>query len=535
MQKCLGIYIESNIIKYAKVSKDRDDIKIESFGIRFFENLSAEISKIIEETFSFNVPISINLLGEKYLYFDIFALLSKKDIEKTVVTEFETFCNEKQYNLNAFENRYALTQNVDDKEKLRAIDIYVNKIQLNRQTQNFEKFKLNRVVPTPIVIGNIANLEKRENQLIVNMEEETTITTILNQQIYNIETLEYGSREVLDSINKVENSYAKAYDICKNTTIYTANVEETSEEQPYLQNIVPTLFKIVQRLQEIVSDETIKYQTIYLTGTLAALNNIDLYFQEFFSNVECKILRPKYVEDINTKVNMKDYIEVNSAIALAVSELGEGIQELNFRKVSTGEKLSQLLKIELKPSKNGEKKVAVKEEFKAKLDGTEMWLVRGIGAVLSILIIFCVFSKILSTRMIEKEKEITDLKSKETAQIGAITGNKSALDSKTQAYLALISDLESIEKRTNDTAARRNLVPNLLNQIMFVIPEKVQLISIKNTTGDTISIVAQSEDYEQLGYFIATLKTKSILRNIVSSSGIKNDGKVQVTIEGDLR
>ena len=40
-------------------------------------------------------------------------------------------------------------------------------------------------------------------------------------------------------INKIENSYSKAYEICKNTTIYTAEMEESSEEQPYLQNIMP--------------------------------------------------------------------------------------------------------------------------------------------------------------------------------------------------------------------------------------------------------------------------------------------------------
>ena len=61
MQKCLGIYIEDNIIKYAKVSKDRDDMKVESFGIRFFQDLTEELSKIIQETYSFSTPVSINL------------------------------------------------------------------------------------------------------------------------------------------------------------------------------------------------------------------------------------------------------------------------------------------------------------------------------------------------------------------------------------------------------------------------------------------------------------------------------------------
>ena len=108
MQKCLGIYIEDNLIKYAKVSKEREEMKVESFGIRFFQDLHEELRKIIEETYSFNTPISINLAEEKYLYFDIFALLSKKDIQKTIQTEFENYCDEKKYNKDSFETRYAL-------------------------------------------------------------------------------------------------------------------------------------------------------------------------------------------------------------------------------------------------------------------------------------------------------------------------------------------------------------------------------------------------------------------------------------------
>ena len=61
MQNCLGIYIENNLIKYAKVSKDKNDFKVEAFGIRFFENLNETIKKVVEETYSFNTPISINI------------------------------------------------------------------------------------------------------------------------------------------------------------------------------------------------------------------------------------------------------------------------------------------------------------------------------------------------------------------------------------------------------------------------------------------------------------------------------------------
>ena len=40
MASCLGLYIEPNLIKYAKVSKNNDALKVESFGVKFFENIN---------------------------------------------------------------------------------------------------------------------------------------------------------------------------------------------------------------------------------------------------------------------------------------------------------------------------------------------------------------------------------------------------------------------------------------------------------------------------------------------------------------
>ncbi len=538
MQKCLGIYIEDNLIKYAKVSKERETTKVESFGIRFFQNLNDELKKIVEETYSFNTPISINIANEKYLYFDIFALLNKKDVEKTVQTEFENFCEEKKYNENAFETRYALMPKKDDNEKIRALDIYINKIELNRQIDLLSNYKLTKVMPMPITIANIARLNKRENQLIINMEETTTVTTIYSNQIYAVDTIEAGSKEVLDKINKQENSYAKAYEICKNTTIYTADSEELNIEgndQNYLQDIMPTVYKIADQLKEIINNTGEKFQTIYLTGTLATINNIDLYFQEFFPDVDCKILKPNIVDEAVTKINIKEYVEANSAIALATAGLGEGIQELNFKKVKSSERLSNLLKIDLPGSGSKEgKKINIQNDFKTTMTTMEMNLVRIIVAILIVLIIYTIFSRILWSQMTKKEDEIKGYISAEQTEISKVNSNTSQLDTKTDAYKKLISELDRINEKINDAAARRNSIPTLLYQIMSNIPDKVQVTRIENTTDRTIVIQARAYDYKQLGTFIAAIKAKTILRNVISSSSSKSTGIVTITIEGEL-
>ena len=534
MQTCLGIYIEDNLIKYAKVSKERDELKVESFGIRFYQNLTEEIEKIVEETFCYTTPISVNLYNEKYLYFDIFSLLNKKDIQKTIVTEFETYCEEKNYNSNAFENRYALMPNQQDDEKIKVLDVFINKIEFNRQKQPLEKYKLSKMMPISIAIGNIARLNKKENTLIVNMEESTTITTIYDKQIYNVETLDIGSKEVLDSINVSENSYSKAYEICKNTTIYTAEMEDSTEEQPYLQSIMPTLFKIAEEVQKIVSASELKIQTIYLTGNLSVVNNIDLYFQEFFTDIECRILKPNIIDEAINKVNIKDYVEVNSAIALATVGLGQGIQELNFQKPKTADKLTQFLKIEMPSGKviGGNSKFDF--SLKGTLSNTEVWLVRSVVAILLILIIYTIFSKLLSTQMLNKEQEIRSLISQQNSQISSVNSDQTSINAKTEKYKNLIADLKKMNEKISDVAARRNSIPNLLNQIMYNIPDKVQLTSIENTSNKSISITAQSLDYDQLGYFKAVLDKKKILKNVVSTSGVKNGDIITVTIEGEL-
>ena len=61
MATCLGIYIDNNIIKYAKVTKKKEDLKIDAYGIKFYSDLKEAIKQVVSETFSFKIPISVNL------------------------------------------------------------------------------------------------------------------------------------------------------------------------------------------------------------------------------------------------------------------------------------------------------------------------------------------------------------------------------------------------------------------------------------------------------------------------------------------
>ena len=281
MPSCLGLYIETNIIKYAKVSKERDILKIESFGIKFYDKLDEAIKQIISETYSFKIPISINLSDEIYNYFYMFNLLKKEDLKKAIETEFESYCFDKNINKNAFEGRYALANSIEDKDKIKVIYVSTNKTSLNRDTQLVEDAKVSCVTPLGTSIANVAEVKQKENIIIVNIEEKTTITTIIDQKVYDVRKIEEGSADILNQINAKENSYSKAYEVCKNSTIYTMEGKELQDEgNEYLDDIMPTLYKIVQKIQEYVVNTTTKFDKIYITGTMSVVNNIDLYFTD---------------------------------------------------------------------------------------------------------------------------------------------------------------------------------------------------------------------------------------------------------------
>ena len=189
MATCLGIYIDKNIIKYAKVSKEKESLKIDAYGIKFYSNLLETINQVVSETFSFKVPISVNISDEMYNYMNMSTLLSKKDLEKAVSTEFESLCYEKDYNPNALESRFTLVNDINDKDKVRVIHISTNKTKIGKILQDFEGKMVGTIAPISISIANIAPLNPKENILIVNMENKTTVTTVVGQKVYDVQQL----------------------------------------------------------------------------------------------------------------------------------------------------------------------------------------------------------------------------------------------------------------------------------------------------------------------------------------------------------
>ncbi len=546
MPSCLGLYIENNMIKYAKISKDHDNFRIDSFGMKFFDNINESIKQIVSETYSYKTPICVNISDEKYYYAQIFSLLNKKYIEKAVSTEFDLYCNETGKNRKALEYRNLLVPNLEDKDKRTSLYAYADKSNIVGRLQLLDSYRVSKIVPLPLSIVNLSNFADKKNSIIVNIEKNTSVTTVVNGQIQRVDIIENGMKEVLDSIMIKENSYAKAYEICKNTTIYTTQGRNLQvEENEYMEDIMPSLYKIIEKLKEIIINNEIEISNIYITGLAAVINNIDLYFEENFPDKKCEILTPFFIKKTNVKLNIKDYIEVNSAISLALQGIGIGNKEINFKRNNGLEELSNLLRLEKEPKKSDNVNSKTKKNISnlknginfdlgEALDKVEVGMLRTAITLLILILIFIIFSKTITNQIAKKEQEAQSYITYTEDEISDIAANTRTVKSRAEQYNSLIEKIEEASEKLTQSYARKNVLPNFLTEIMFNIPKEVQLLSIKNPSGKTIKIEAQAEEYEQLGYFIAKIKNEGILTDVTSSSGTKKDELIKITIQGNL-
>ena len=552
MADCLGLYISDNLIKYAKMSKDGNEIKLQTSGVKAYSNLQETVSQIVSETDSEQIPLSINVDEEKYNFFWMSSLLNNKDLPKAISTEFESVCYDKNDNPNNYTTRYELMQDSENENRLQVLHVALEKTKLNLLTTKFIEKKASYITPIPVAITNILTPGAQENSIIVNIEDKTTVTTIIDGKIQNVKKIDSGMGAILDAINAKENSYAKAYEICKNTTIYTMQSQEiSSEENEHMADIVPVLFEIGTKLKNIISENNTKVSKIYLTGAGVVVNNIDYYFNEILESETCEILKPFFAED-DAQINVKDYIEVNSATALALQGLGMGLKNINFGRDTntTWNKIKKILTMEVGGSKSkAKKKNKGNKESKGLKDiklNINLNLLTGkvslfvkyfFFASLMAFVTYSILSVYTVNEIKSKQKQIEKVISNTNNQIALIQKDTTALNKKITEYTDLTKNLQDAKAIVDENNSYKNSIPVLLSEIMRIIPKGVQLTSVENPTGKKIIINAQANKYEQLAYFKAELRSEGVLKpdTVVSSQAVKTNSKlVKIVIEGEL-
>lgn len=554
MQYCLGISIDDKFIKYAKVQKEDNTFKVESYGINSYNNMDLDkrIAQIIQETDSSKIPISTDIQNEKYYFFNFFGVKNKTYAKEAIQTEFESFCTDNHINKNTIEGRYIYTKNIDMPDQNKAIYIYANKGEMEERLNLFKGAKVVSATPDAIAIPNIVNIEPNKNIMIVDISDNTKITTLINKNIYNVDILSEGLKEAFDTINLKENSTLKTYEVLKNTTIYTMDMDTTSNKKndEYLQHIVPALYKVAQEVLNITKNYK-KIDQIYLTGYATVINNIELYFQEYFKNSKVEILKPFFIEK-NDRVNVKDYIEVNQAIALALQGMGYGARTINFSTDKKADKIKSMLSMNMtdiinsfkvQKADNGKEKNKPKLNvdlgfLKNKSKNLDTSMTNAFISLLLITILYCAGSIWVSKQILSETDKVKDDVSYTQEQIAKATNDDSKINTKTNDYKRYKSNLENTSNVIETKRSRKNQITTLLNKIVYTIPKEVQLTEIKNEEKggkQHIYISAQSKKYEQLAYFKAKLKNANILDNVTSNEGTKSGDVVTTIIEGDLR
>ena len=270
-----------------------------------------------------------------------------------------------------------------------------------------------------------------------------------------------------------------------------------------------------------------------------------MYFQDRLNDIQCDLVKPSFLDSQSLKIGIKDYIEVNSAISLALSGLQSG-NELNFANKNAFN--IQGLEIAGLPKGKGDKVKSLKETAGEKLDAFEKLVVRLLILAIIFIMIYSTLTKNLYTNMEQKLSD-TDQKTRETqASIVSMSKTKTSVEYLTSEYESLISKLNNESVQNGQAVYRSDEINNFLTKLKTIIPTEVKLVSLENTQSRHFVIQARAAKYQQLGYFKALLETatsegtsyKAILENVKASTGIRyhdsdtNEDYVLVTIEGDL-
>lgn len=320
MASALGIFIDRNIIKYAKLNGTKDKLKVESYGMKYGENHKELLKQIIEETNSSKNNVVINAAEIHYEETSIFSMLKKKDYDKAVEVAYEEIIDKQKLRPELLEYGYILSKNPADSEKLHVLLGIQEKGAMETRANLFgQNVMLYSQMPIGISISNI--YESSLPALIVNIEEDTYITEIYDTEPIKVTRIATGTKNIIDTINNEENSISKSYEVLRNMVLPTDDMDQISfEGNEYAPVIVSEVMKIVSEIKSVMKKRPGIYKKIYISGTGATISNLETFIEKLIDDVECDILRPAGIEG-QKKVAIKEYVDVNSAIALACEAL----------------------------------------------------------------------------------------------------------------------------------------------------------------------------------------------------------------------
>ena len=581
MASCLGISVGKNLIKYAKASKDKSSaaVRIEAYGIKFYDVLTQTLAEIIQETKSADAEISVCLTSDFYEYTECYRNMNKKERAEFLQAQFEDECQKKGLNAGNYDVRFVFAENITSPEMDKVICVGASRVELKNLWSALSNYKFQSISGIGSTVVNLLpDKGAGQNCFIVNIEDETKLTRIKNGKIIDMIQIPVGMDEVITRLADKYNSYSKAYEACKGVDAYAdtdiMGIELDDEEQGIRDALMPTLYDLKQRIIMEVDPYLAEYTDVYITGTGIIVNNIDLYLAEAFPGKHVEILVPYFVNKERT--NLKDVLEVNSALAastycltgvdkqedflLSGSTLKAEVSKKQFSPkvifTNIKEKIDEVNKKTLKTRKSSKKKkkniefdnevenleqlggagefvAPSSEEDVEYYDPMAEWFARLAFSLFAATVVYTLVVFGIQTTITEKTNKVNENIAKTNYAIEKANNDRIEIQKKSDQYRTKMKALERVIALTKLRRERSYDVPNFMSQLMFIIPIDVKVSSISIGTNDAVVLEAESGRYAQLGYFVSRLKLAGILKD-VDMEVIDMSSSIQIKVSGVL-
>ena len=578
MASYLGISVGKNLIKYAKISKEKnsEEIRIEAYGVKFYDILMQTVTEIIQETKSANAEISVCLTSDFYFPVDCSKDMSKKEISEFLLVQFDDACQKRGLNAGNYDVCFITGEDVANPDAERFICVGASKVELKNLWGALSNSKFKSITGVgPTIINLLPNNGIDQDCLVVNIEDETKITLVKNGQINELIQVPVGMDEVISRLADKYNSYSRAYEACKGVDAYAdSTFKFTEEEESIREALMPTLYDLKQRIIQEIDPYHAEYTNVYIAGTGVIVNNIDLYLSDAFPGKKVELLLPYFVD--RDRNNVKEIQEVNSALSASICAAYGVSKEEDF--LHSGSTLkSEVTKKKFSPKTilatlqekfeeiNGSKGIKSKKGKKKNIeidgdvgaytdidemmggsssfeeetsggystDATSEWLIRVAVSLVFAWVLYTTAAWYIQAQL-DKKLDLVDANSRRTDMaILQVENDRKAIERQANEYDTKKEHLQRVIDLTRLKRERSYDVPNFMSQLMFIIPVDVKVTSISIGTNDAVILEAESGRYAQLGYFVSRLKIAGILKD-VDMKVVDMSSNIKIQVNGVL-
>lgn len=553
MPQSLGIYINNNIIKYAKL--DIEDLKkdpkitIQKYGTKFIvnDNKLDLIKSVISETDSSELPVIVGTYDDYFSKVQVFKQLSKNDSHNVINLEFEDWCvrnsKESQDYLYTFlvpnvaiGDNYITILNVSKKEQ---VELY--------RTQKDVAVK--GMYTVPFILTSLVPKDEK-NYLLVNLDERLYVTTVIDKKIIEFDFEEIGMKDIFERFTQLLGSYQKSYEACKTLNVFS---EGESNNPKDLEAIVePVLQDILKKVLEIANRRKSSISKVFLTGSGTLFTNIDILFREFL-DIKSEILKPDFINFSDNVKNVAEELETVPAMALSYEYYLPAFENSSYFKKNVSGFSEMFGKVFNFQNNKNEKNPKPKDSKAQNVDQSKNSVFQNISSgfdlekfshiIVSVCIVlvlllftYLIFGNIYVSQ-INKMKADIDTKTASIADVSSkISNDAKYIDNNTNQYKSINDDVQKTVDEIETNQIGKNSTYNVatfMQKIIKVIPKNVQLKTIKSDDNKNITITAQSDTYADLGYFVAQLKLQNVLNN-VKINNITNGTTINIEIGGEL-